>query len=101
MKTTSKNLEKYQSEPCVDSDVILFEKGKCELFEVATAIQLNNLFAIPHSHLSSYEKQGVLEVLGILDDEFLKLLREAIADCKAIERNRKQRLLAILDGREV
>lgn len=98
LKTTSKKLEKYRAGAPACSDAILLEVGECECFEVETAIQLTNGFAIQYAALASYAKTGELEILGVLDEGETTRLRDAIMGCDTLVEKTKGRMLAVLDG---
>jgi len=80
---------------------VLCEPGDCECFEKATAIQLTNLFPILYAHLTSYHRQGALEVLGTLDGSFPERIKAAICECPTIEKKKKLTLLALIEGQRV
>jgi hypothetical protein len=101
LKTTSKHLGKYRADAPASSDAILVAAGECECFEVETAIQLTNGFAIRYANLTSYAKTGELEILGVFNGGGTDRLRDAITACGTLVERTKEQMLAVLAGKRL
>lgn len=96
-KTTSK-VARHYSDPAIMAGVVFYESGEIPCFDIPTAVEPGNVFAIPEIDLLRYAHNNQLEVLQILGGNFKERLEVAIAACKTIAPTRKQKLIAIING---
>ena len=90
----------HRSNPEVMDGVVFFEEFAIPCFELETAIEPSNCFAIPHADLEKYSKAGKLELMDVLvsihDD-----MQRAINKCRRIDPKRKAKLLEIINNSPV
>ncbi len=80
--------------------VVFCRKLTFPCFELDTAIEPSNSFAIPHVDLERYNRTGKLEIMHVLDGIHEDMER-AIQKCRKIEAKRKGKLLNLINGREL
>ena len=74
--------------------VVFYELGDVNCFEVPTAVEPGNVFAIPHTDLIRYARNDQLEILAVLEDDIKERMETAIAACTTIVPPRKRKLIA-------
>ena len=77
--------------------VVFFPKLTVPCFELDTAVDPSNLFAVPYPTLERWHRLGQLEVMYVLDGIHADMER-AIRNCRRIEPKRKVKLLAVING---
>jgi hypothetical protein len=97
LKTTSRT-ETFDQNPERLQEVVIYEAGECPLFSKRTIIDPRNQFPISYGALIQHNRKGLYEHFGVLPAGFKQKLVSVIQVSKVIEPNRKQRLLAQLDG---
>ena len=97
LKTTSRT-ETFDQNPERLREVVIYEANECSLFTKRTIIDPRNQFPISYGALIQYQRKGLYEHFGVLPHSFRQKLIQVVQISKVIEPNRKQRLLAQLDG---
>ena len=97
LKTTSRT-ESFDQNPERLKEVVVYEAGECPLFTKRTLIDPRNQFPISYGTLIQHHRKGSFEHFGILPADFRQRLVNVIKASKVIEPNRRQRLLAQLNG---
>lgn len=80
--------------------VVFLRKFSFPCFELDTAIEPSNSFAVPHADLVRYDRQGKLDVMYVLTNIHADMER-AIQKCRKIEPKRKEKLLAFINGQGI
>lgn len=99
-KTTS-NVDRHYSDATIMAGVVFYEAGDVGCFEVPTAVEPGNVFAIPHADLLRYARNNQLEILDVLTDDIKERMETAIAACTTIVPPRKRKLIAIINGEQI
>jgi hypothetical protein len=99
-KTTS-HVDRHYSDATIMAGVVFYEPGDVRCFEVPTAVEPGNVFAIPHTDLIRYVGKDQLEILAVLEDDIKERMETAIAACTTIDPPRKRKLIAIINGEQI
>ena len=99
-KTTSK-VDRHYSDPAIMAGVVFYEPGDVPCFDLPTAVEPGNIFAIPHGDLVGFARRAQLEILHVLGDDIKERMETAIAACKTIVPHRKIKLIAIINDEAI
>lgn len=89
-------MERYDADPKKAAGVVIYEVGTTACFESRTAIQPDNQFPISYKDLITHHKNGELEILGVLPEDFRDKLIKAIDNSATIPPRLKARIKSVL-----
>lgn len=95
IKPTSK-MERYDADARVAAGAVIYEKGDTTCFDQRTAIEPDNQIPISHSSLAAHDRNGSLEILGVLPSDFREKLLQAIDKSITMEKNKKERIKKVI-----
>jgi hypothetical protein len=78
---------------------VYYPAGSVACFEIETAVEPANTFAIPYENLRRYAAAGSLEILQVLQGNIQSEMERAIKACRQIPQSRRDNLLAVMEGR--
>ncbi len=80
---------------------VFYKANLMPCFEVDTAIEPENVFAIPYEKLVRYHSRKELETMHVLGGQIKEDMERAIQSCEQIEQARKEKLLKLLNGEAI
>ena len=79
LKATSK-VEIYKNSKDLMAGCVYYQAGQLKVFQLNTAVQPDNQVTISHAYLSESHKNGSLDYLGLMPEDFEAKLLKAIKD---------------------
>lgn len=97
LKATSK-VSQYKTNPKLLAGVVLLSPSELACFKLETAIQPENVFAIPYEALKDHHNRCRLEISEVSNSDMRRRLEVAITASSRIISTRKIKLIEILNG---